>query len=70
VTTEFVLILGLYAFILLGAFLGDRGPVSTFKQSTPRFAAKLERDLAVGSGPKGFKDRVTGGPTVMWKNPK
>ncbi|MCB0350133.1 MAG: hypothetical protein KDD38_03050 [Bdellovibrionales bacterium] len=66
-TTEFVLILGLYAFILLGVFLGDRGPIATFHGSAPRFAAKLERDIAVG---KTFTKKSTGTPTIEWRDPK
>ncbi len=66
-TTEFILILGLYAFILLGAFLGERGPISTFKGSAPRLAAKLEKDISVG---KGFRDSTNGGSTINWKNPE
>ena len=66
-TTEFVLLLGLYAFILLGAFLGERGPIQTFNKSAPRLAAKMERDISVG---KGFKDKSKGrSPTVTWLNP-
>ncbi len=65
-TTELILILGLYAFILLGAFLGPRGPIATFKQSAPRLAAKIEKDISVG---KNFNDAVRGGPTVPWQDP-
>lgn len=66
-TTEFVLILGLYAFILLGVFLGDRGPIATFHGSAPRFAAKLERDIAVG---KKFINKQSGEPIIQWQNPQ
>jgi hypothetical protein len=66
-TTEFVLILGLYAFILLGAFLGDRGPIATFKGSAPRLAAKVERDIAVG---KNFTNKKDGRPTIFWQSPE
>jgi len=65
-TTEFVLLLGLYAFILLGALLGERGPISTFNKSAPRLAAKMERDISVG---KQFIHAAQGGPTIQWKNP-
>jgi len=54
VTTEFVLLLALYAFILLGAFLGDKGPAATFKSAGPRLAAKVEKDVSIG---KGFQDQ-------------
>jgi hypothetical protein len=66
VTTELILILGLYAFILLGTFLGDRGPIATFKQSAPRLAAKIEKDISIG---KNFNDAARGGPSVTWQDP-
>lgn len=47
-TTELVLLLGLYAFIVIGVFLGDKGPIETFKKSAPRLAAKVERNVSVG----------------------
>lgn len=66
-STEFVLLLGLYAFILLGAFLGDRGPIATFQKSTPRLAAIVERDISIG---KEFKDGRNSGESVLqWKDP-
>jgi hypothetical protein len=67
VSTEFVLLLGLYAFILLGAFLGERGPIQTFQGSAPRLAAKVERDLAVG---KKFQNRGDRQPTINWSDPQ
>jgi hypothetical protein len=66
VTTELILILGLYAFILLGAFLGERGPIATFKQSAPRLAAKIEKDISVG---KSFKNGADGRASVTWQDP-
>ena len=65
-TTEFVLIVALYAFVLLGAFSGQNGPANTFKMSTPRFAAKLERDISVG---KLFMNKQTGKSLVHWSDP-
>lgn len=67
VTTEYVLILGLYAFILLGTFLGERGPVSTFNSSGPRLAAKVEKNISVG---KKFINATTNAPIVSWLNPE
>lgn len=49
-TTELVLILGLYAFILMGVFFGDMGPIATFNKSAPRLAARIERNVTVGKG--------------------
>ncbi len=65
-TTEFVLLLGLFAFILLGALVGNRGPVKTFQASAPRLAAKIERDISVGHK---FNRADTGEPTIMWHDP-
>ena len=70
-TTEFVLLLGLYAFILFGAFLGDSGPLSTFRDAVPRLGAKVEQSIAVGNGPEGFRDRNNGGQArAYWQDPK
>ncbi len=67
-TIEFVLILSLYAFILLGAFIGtDRGPINTFKNSAPRLAARLEKDISVG---KNFRNKTTSDSIVIWQDPK
>ena len=66
-TTEFVLILGLYAFILMGVFFGDHGPKGTFDKSAPRLAAILERDMAAG---KEFHNAEDGQPFINWLDPK
>lgn len=49
-TTELVLILGLYAFILMGVFFGDLGPIATFNKSAPRLAARIERNVTTARG--------------------
>ncbi len=64
-TVEIVLLMGLYAFIILGAFLGPVGPVETFKNSAPRLAARVERNVAVGNGFRLSSD----GRAVVWKKP-
>jgi hypothetical protein len=65
-TTELVLLLGIYAFLLLGAFLGDLGPIQTFKKSAPRLAARVERDVSVGDGFRQSKD----GQGIKWLEPE
>ena len=45
-TVELVLLLGIYVFIVLGAFLGDSGPIATFMSSGPRLGARIERNAA------------------------
>jgi hypothetical protein len=64
-TTELVLLLGIYAFLLLGAFLGDLGPIETFKKSGPRLGARIERNVATGSGYRESRD----GKGVNWVEP-
>ena len=50
-TTELILLLGLFAFILLGSFLNDRsGMEATFRKSAPRLGARIEKHLETGSG--------------------
>lgn len=65
-TTELVLLLGLYAFLLLGAFLGDLGPIETFKKSAPRLGARVERNISIGDG---FR-QSTDGKGVNWIKPE
>lgn len=48
-TTELVLLLSMFVFVVLGGFLGDGGPRKTFQNSAPRLAARIERDLATGA---------------------
>jgi hypothetical protein len=64
-TVELVLLLGIYAFILLGAFLGDTGPIETFKKSAPRLGARVERNISVGDGFRQSQD----GQGVHWIKP-
>jgi hypothetical protein len=63
--TELVLLLAIWAFILLGVFLGDHGPIETFKKSAPRLGARIERDIATGTG---FYDKVEK-QTINWQDP-
>jgi hypothetical protein len=65
-TTELVLLLGIYAFIVLGVFLGDFGPIQTFKRSAPRLAARVERNLTTGHG---FAEPSKDGKAVNWVAP-
>jgi hypothetical protein len=64
-TVELVLLLGIYGFIVLGAFLGPAGPIATFKRSAPRLAARIERNISVGNGFRVSKD----GSGVVWHPP-
>ena len=64
-TTELVLLLGIYAYIILGVFLGDMGPLATFKKSAPKLAARIERDITIGNNFRGRDGRG-----AEWKAPK
>lgn len=65
-TVELVLLLGIYVFIVLGAFLGDLGPVAIFKKSGPKLAARIERNISTGDG---FRQSTDGHP-VKWLKPQ
>lgn len=47
-TTEIVLLLAIFAFIVMGVFLGDLGPIATFRNSGPNLGAKIERQISIG----------------------
>lgn len=47
-TIEYILLFGLFAFILVGAFSGNKGPVNVFKDSAPRLGARMEQHISVG----------------------
>ncbi len=66
-TVELVLLLGIYAFLVLGAFLGEFGPVETFRKSAPRLAARIERNVSTGDG---FRTANKGGKAVSWSKPE
>ena len=63
--TEYVLILGLFAFVLGGVFFGDNGPRAIFLKSAPRLSARIEMNLSTG---RGFTVKE-GGP-LRWEKPQ
>jgi hypothetical protein len=65
-SAEFVLLLGVYVFVLMGAFIGDKGPGATFQDAGPRLGARVERNIAIGYR---FKDNRTGTTMVRWEEP-
>lgn len=65
-TVELVLLLGIYGFLVLGAFLGDLGPIETFKKSAPRLGARVERNISTGDGFRESQD----GSGVNWIKPQ
>lgn len=64
-TVELVLLLGIYAFLVIGALLGDLGPIETFKKSAPRLGARIERNISTGDGFRQSAD----GKGVRWNKP-
>lgn len=65
-TTELVLLLGIFAFLVIGVFLGDLGPIETFRKSAPRLGARIERNISVGDGFRQSRD----GLGVNWVKPE
>lgn len=65
-TIEYVLLLSIWAYILLGVFFGDLGPIETFHRSTPRLAAHIEKNLAVGTEFRDARD----GKSLSWQEPR
>lgn len=63
-TTEAVLLLGLFVFLLLGAFIGDSGPRAVFNRSGPRLGARIEQHLATGQG-----FTLDGAKVPSWQRP-
>ena len=49
-TLELTLLLGMFAFILGGAFFGENGPLEVFKDSGPKLGARLEKHVTTGRG--------------------
>jgi hypothetical protein len=45
---EYILLLGLFVFVLMGSFNGDKGPAQVFKDSAPRLGARVEQQLSTG----------------------
>ena len=64
-TVEMVLIVSLWVYIILGVFLGDLGPIETFRRSGPRLAARIEKNLSTGRQFKDLNNQVVPG----WREP-
>ncbi|MCJ8275284.1 MAG: hypothetical protein HRT44_06040 [Bdellovibrionales bacterium] len=63
-TTDLVLLFGLFVFILGGAFLGDKGPRNVFKDAAPRLGARVEGQISIGNRFP-FRD----GKAIRWVRP-
>jgi hypothetical protein len=66
-TTELVLLLSIFAFLIFGAFMGDLGPIATFRKSGPKLGARIERNISTGDG---FRDSLADGKGISWKGPQ
>lgn len=64
-TTEAVLLLGLFVFLLMGAFLGDNGPRAVFGRHAPMLGARVEAQLSTGQG-----FNVKDGQVLQWVEPR
>jgi len=64
VTTELVLLLAIWAFIVGGIFFGEKGPIQVFGRSGPRLAARIERHISHG---REFKAK---GNYNEWRRPE
>lgn len=62
-TTELVLLLAIWAFIMGGVFFGEKGPIQVFGKSGPRLAARIERHISHG---REFKAK---GSINEWRKP-
>ncbi len=47
-TTEVVLLLGIFVFLVGGLFFGEKGPIKVYEKSGPRLAARIEKQLTIG----------------------
>jgi hypothetical protein len=66
VITELVLLLSIFAFMIMGVFLGPVGPIQTFQKAAPRLGARVERNISVGDG---FRHSANDGKGVTWSSP-
>lgn len=66
-STELILLLSIYAFILLGIFFDEKTGVSaTFENSAPKLAARMEANISTGTG---FADPKGGNGRPNWIKP-
>ncbi len=63
-TTELVLRLGLFAFLVGPIFFGEKGPIQVFGRSGPRLAARIEKHITVGR-----EYKMKGGQYNLWQAP-
>lgn len=49
-TLEFILVLGISVFVLLAAFVNDKGPKNIFVESLPYLGARVEQHISTANG--------------------
>lgn len=47
-TTELVLLIMIFVFLVSRAFFGEHGPLKTFEGSGPKLGARIEKQLSTG----------------------
>lgn len=55
-TIEYILLFSLMAFLMMGAFVGEKGPMKVFENSAPRLGARVEQQLSTGTEFRGLKN--------------
>lgn len=60
-TTELVLLITIFVFLVARAFFGDHGPLKAFESSGPRLGARIEQQLNTG---RDFKN--ANGASQQW----
>ncbi len=63
-TTELILLLGLFVFILGGVFMGDKGPRKVFSKAAPRLGARVEKHISFG-----HRFTFKNGDRIKWRKP-
>ncbi len=68
-TIEYILLFSLMAFLMMGAFIGEKGPMKVFENSAPKLGARVEQQLSTGSEFRGLQSawQVPPGPAPSGK---
>ena len=68
--TETILLLAIYAFVILGLFMGgEESLLGTFKSASPRLATRIERNVSIGVNNSFTKKNRGGDKTITWEKP-
>lgn len=69
-TTELVLLLCVFAFVLSTAIFGEKGPFRVLADTSPRLGARLEQNIAIGHSFNVRDDNSNGGAPTSWHHPQ